>query len=206
MAWYAARLVCVVVNARRIARGGRYALWIPQLTMVVGCAGFALAMLHALVARISGSTFFAASGADQTSSRGSMEVVVARVDRCAAGCSWVWFVDRAGTAGCRRVRHANVHAPRGDSMMLTIWGSTSSWTLTALPLFLWMGEILFRSKLSSDMFRGLAPWLNRLPGRLLHTNVIGCTIFAAVSGSSAATCATIGKNRPAGAQTTRLSR
>ncbi len=81
----------------------------------------------------------------------------------------------------------------GDSMMLTIWGSTSSWTLTALPLFLWMGEILFRTKLSEDMFKGLAPWLNRLPGRLLHTNVIGCTIFAAVSGSSAATCATIGK-------------
>jgi C4-dicarboxylate transporter, DctM subunit len=83
--------------------------------------------------------------------------------------------------------------PVGDSMVLTIWGSTSSWTLTALPLFLWMGEILFRSKLSSDMFKGLAPWLNHLPGRLLHTNVIGCTIFAAVSGSSAATCATIGK-------------
>jgi C4-dicarboxylate transporter, DctM subunit len=83
--------------------------------------------------------------------------------------------------------------PVGDSMMLTIWGSTSSWTLTALPLFLWMGEILFRTRLSEDMFKGLAPWLNRLPGRLLHTNVIGCTIFAAVSGSSAATCATIGK-------------
>ncbi len=81
----------------------------------------------------------------------------------------------------------------GDSMVLTIWGSTSSWTLTALPLFLWMGEILFRSKLSADMFKGLAPWLNWLPGRLLHTNVVGCTIFAAVSGSSAATCATIGK-------------
>ena len=83
--------------------------------------------------------------------------------------------------------------PVGDSMALTVWGSTSSWTLTALPLFLWMGEILFRTKLSEDMFKGLAPWLNRLPGRLLHTNVIGCTIFAAVSGSSAATCATIGK-------------
>lgn len=81
----------------------------------------------------------------------------------------------------------------GDSMVLTIWGSTSSWTLTALPLFLWMGEILFRSKLTSDMFKGLAPWLNNIPGRLLHTNVIGCGIFAAVSGSSAATCATIGK-------------
>jgi C4-dicarboxylate transporter DctM subunit len=83
--------------------------------------------------------------------------------------------------------------PVGDAMALTIWGSTSSWTLTALPLFLWMGEILFRSRLSSDMFKGLAPWLNWLPGRLLHTNVVGCTIFAAISGSSAATCATIGK-------------
>ncbi len=83
--------------------------------------------------------------------------------------------------------------PAGDSMAFTIWGSTSSWTLTALPLFLWMGEILFRSKLSEDMFKGLAPWLERLPGRLLHVNIIGCTIFAAVSGSSAATCATIGK-------------
>ncbi|MBX3623044.1 MAG: TRAP transporter large permease subunit [Rhizobacter sp.] len=81
----------------------------------------------------------------------------------------------------------------GDSMVFTIWGSTSSWTLTALPLFLWMGEILFRSRLTADLFKGLAPWLNKIPGRLLHTNVIGCGIFAAVSGSSAATCATIGK-------------
>jgi tripartite ATP-independent transporter DctM subunit len=78
-------------------------------------------------------------------------------------------------------------------MAVTIWGSLSSWTLTALPLFCWMGEILFRTRLSEDMFRGLAPWLERLPGRLLHTNIIGCTIFAAVSGSSTATCATIGK-------------
>jgi C4-dicarboxylate transporter, DctM subunit len=81
----------------------------------------------------------------------------------------------------------------GDAMAVTIWGSLSSWTLTALPLFVWMGEILFRTKLSEDMFKGLAPWLSRIPGRLLHTNIIGCTIFAAVSGSSAATCATIGK-------------
>jgi tripartite ATP-independent transporter DctM subunit len=83
--------------------------------------------------------------------------------------------------------------PVGDAMAVTIWGSLSSWTLTALPLFVWMGEILFRTRLSEDMFKGLAPWLTRLPGRLLHTNIIGCTIFAAVSGSSAATCATIGK-------------
>ena len=78
-------------------------------------------------------------------------------------------------------------------MAVTVWGSASSWTLTALPLFVWMGEILFRTRLSEDMFKGLAPWLERIPGRLLHTNIIGCTIFAAVSGSSAATCATIGK-------------
>jgi C4-dicarboxylate transporter DctM subunit len=83
--------------------------------------------------------------------------------------------------------------PAGDAMAVTIWGSSSSWTLTALPLFVWMGEILFRTRLSQDMFRGLAPWMQGLPGRLLHTNVIGCAIFAAVSGSSAATCATIGK-------------
>jgi tripartite ATP-independent transporter DctM subunit len=81
----------------------------------------------------------------------------------------------------------------GDAMAVTIWGSASSWTLTALPLFIWMGEILFRTRLSQDMFKGLAPWMQHLPGRLLHTNVAGCTIFAAVSGSSAATCATIGK-------------
>jgi C4-dicarboxylate transporter DctM subunit len=81
----------------------------------------------------------------------------------------------------------------GDAMAVTIWGSASSWTLTALPLFVWMGEILFRTRLSQDMFKGLAPWMQALPGRLLHTNVVGCTIFAAVSGSSAATCATIGK-------------
>src|SRR5690242_11346879 len=83
--------------------------------------------------------------------------------------------------------------PAGDAMAVTVWGTASSWTLTALPLFVWMGEILFRTRLSEDMFKGLAPWLERVPGRLLHTNIIGCTIFAAVSGSSAATCATIGK-------------
>jgi C4-dicarboxylate transporter, DctM subunit len=83
--------------------------------------------------------------------------------------------------------------PAGDAMAVTIWGSSSSWTLTALPLFIWMGEILFRTRLSQDMFKGLAPWMQALPGRLLHTQVVGCTIFAAVSGSSAATCATIGK-------------
>jgi tripartite ATP-independent transporter DctM subunit len=83
--------------------------------------------------------------------------------------------------------------PPGPSMITTIWTTSSSWTLTALPLFIWMGEILFRTRLSEDMFKGLAPWMARLPGGLLHTNVVGCTIFAAVSGSSAATLVTVGK-------------
>ncbi|MCY4033076.1 MAG: TRAP transporter large permease subunit [Hyphomicrobiales bacterium] len=83
--------------------------------------------------------------------------------------------------------------PAGDAMITTIWTGASSWTLTALPLFIWMGEILYRTRLSEDMFRGLSPWMRRLPGGLLHTNIAGCTLFAAVSGSSAATLATVGK-------------
>ena len=70
--------------------------------------------------------------------------------------------------------------PVGDAMAITVWGMSSSWTLTALPLFIWMGEILFRTRISSDMFKGLAPWTGWLPGRLMHVNIIGCTIFAAV--------------------------
>ena len=88
---------------------------------------------------------------------------------------------------------AGTDAPAGTIMATSIWGGSASWTLTALPLFIWMGEILFRSRLSEEMFRGLAPWVNRLPGRLLHVNVIGCGIFAAACGSSAATMATIGR-------------
>ncbi|WP_410055059.1 TRAP transporter large permease [Microvirga sp. Mcv34] len=83
--------------------------------------------------------------------------------------------------------------PVGPVLATTVWASSASWTLAALPLFIWMGEILFRTRLSEQMFMGLAPWLNWLPGRLLHVNVVGCGVFAAVSGSSAATCATVGK-------------
>ncbi len=83
--------------------------------------------------------------------------------------------------------------PVGDAMVTTIWASSSSWTLTALPMFIWMGEILYRTRLSEDMFKGLSPWLARLPGGLVHTNIVACTVFAAVSGSSAATLTTVGK-------------
>ena len=84
-------------------------------------------------------------------------------------------------------------APIGDAMALTIWGEQSSWTLTALPLFIWMGEILFRTNLSETLFRGIAPFMRRLPGGLLHVNVGASAVFAAISGSSAATVATVGK-------------
>ncbi len=83
--------------------------------------------------------------------------------------------------------------PVGDAMATTIWGTSSSWTLTALPLFVWMGEILYRTKLSENLFEGLSPWMQKLPGGLIHVNVVGCALFAARSGSSAATVATVGK-------------
>lgn len=81
----------------------------------------------------------------------------------------------------------------GDVLVTTIWGTSNSYELASLPMFIWMGEILFRNKLSEAMFSGLAPWLGRLPGKLLHVNIWGCGIFAAVSGSSSATTVTIGK-------------
>ncbi len=81
----------------------------------------------------------------------------------------------------------------GKNLFSAFWESNASWELAALPLFIWMGEILFRTKLSEEMFEGLRPWLNRVPGRLMHTTILGCGVFGSVSGSSAATCATIAK-------------
>src|SRR5690348_15363994 len=83
--------------------------------------------------------------------------------------------------------------PPEVNLFQSFWSSSASWTLAALPLFIWMGEILFRTRLSEEMFEGLAPWLGWLPGRLMHVNVLACGIFGTVSGSSAATCATIAK-------------
>src|SRR3954469_2240433 len=81
----------------------------------------------------------------------------------------------------------------GNNLFSSFWESNASWELAALPMFIWMGEILFRTKLSEEMFEGLSPWLNKVPGRLMHTTILGCGIFGSVSGSSAATCATIAK-------------
>src|SRR6478752_6498089 len=106
--------------------------------------------------------------------------------------SGVWIAVGLGLVGLLAMVLSTT-VPIGQVLATTVWSASASWTLAALPLFIWMGEILFRTRLSEQMFRGLSPWLQWLPGRLVHVNVIGCGIFAAVSGSSAATCATIGK-------------
>jgi C4-dicarboxylate transporter DctM subunit len=106
--------------------------------------------------------------------------------------SGVWIAVGLGLVGLAAML-LTTNVPVGQVLATTVWSASASWTLAALPLFIWMGEILFRTRLSEEMFRGLSPWLQWLPGRLLHVNVVGCGIFAAVSGSSAATCATIGK-------------
>lgn len=106
--------------------------------------------------------------------------------------SGVWIAVAIGIVGYIAMI-LSTSVPVGAVLATTVWSSSASWTLAALPLFIWMGEILFRTRLSEEMFRGLSPWLQWLPGRLVHVNVVGCGIFAAVSGSSAATCATIGK-------------
>ncbi len=81
----------------------------------------------------------------------------------------------------------------GSILANICWNNTSGSAMMALPFFIWMGEILFRSKISENLFRGLSPWMDAIPGRLVHVNILACTFFAAVSGSSAATTATVGK-------------
>jgi tripartite ATP-independent transporter DctM subunit len=102
----------------------------------------------------------------------------------AGAAAFLLFTDKALFGGFGTI---------GQTLASTVWGASNSWALAALPLFIWMGEILFRSRLSDDLFSGLAPWMGRWPGSLLHVNVLGCGLFAAVSGSSAATCVTVGK-------------
>ena len=105
----------------------------------------------------------------------------------------VWIALALMATGYVGMQFVGGNIPAGPVLATTIWGNSASWTLAALPLFIWMGEILYRTRLSEEMFRGLAPWLNWLPGRLMHVNVLACGIFGSVSGSSAATCATVAK-------------
>lgn len=81
----------------------------------------------------------------------------------------------------------------GDLLAGSMYDSLNSWSLAALPMFILMGEILYHSSISTRLLNGLRPWLLNIPGRLLHVNVAACSLFAAVSGSSAATTATVGK-------------
>jgi len=104
----------------------------------------------------------------------------------------VWIAIAMGVAAWFGLQFFS-SSPPAVNLFQAFWGSNASWTIAALPLFVWMGEILFRTKLSDEMFEGLSPWLGWLPGRLMHVNILGCGIFAAVSGSSSATCATIAK-------------
>src|SRR4051794_35361036 len=105
----------------------------------------------------------------------------------------VWIAVALMATGWAGMQFAGGGIPAGSVLATTVWGSSASWSLAALPLFIWMGEILFRTRLSEEMFRGFAPWLNWLPGRLMHVNVLACGVFGSVSGSSAATCATVAK-------------
>jgi tripartite ATP-independent transporter DctM subunit len=105
----------------------------------------------------------------------------------------VWIAIALMACGWVGMQFVGGGIPAGSVLATTVWGNTASWTLAALPLFIWMGEILFRTRLSEEMFRGLSPWLDWIPGRLLHVNVLACGIFGSVSGSSAATCATVAK-------------
>lgn len=112
---------------------------------------------------------------------------------CVLLAGGVWIAVGLTAVGWVGMQFAGIDIPAGAVLATTIWGNSASWTLAALPLFIWMGEILFRTRLSEEMFRGLSPWLNWLPGRLMHVNVLACGIFGSVSGSSAATCATVAK-------------
>ena len=105
----------------------------------------------------------------------------------------VWSAVALLATGWAGMQFAGGGIPVGSVLATTVWGNSASWSLAALPLFIWMGEILFRTRLSEEMFRGFAPWLNWLPGRLMHVNVLACGVFGSVSGSSAATCATVAK-------------
>src|SRR6266478_5713688 len=105
----------------------------------------------------------------------------------------VWIAIALMACGYAGMLFVGGNVPPGSVLATKIWGNSASWSLAALPLFIWMGEILFRTRLSEEMFRGFAPWLNWLPGRLMHVNVLACGVFGSVSGSSAATCATVAK-------------
>ena len=181
-------------------------LWIPQLGYSGGLVILLIAIVDELVHVLRGNEPRYEKPKPQTAEEVVERAVRAPCDRCRCiGISIVLVRPAGGAAGRRRVDRRRLLAvgwlgmlfvggiPAGSVLATTVWGNSASWELAALPLFIWMGEILFRTKLSEEMFRGLAPWLDWLPGRLMHVNVLACGMFGSVSGSSAATCATVAK-------------
>ncbi len=110
---------------------------------------------------------------------------------CVLLASGLWIALSLAAVGLAAMSF--VHPSPGTFLASAFWEATGSWTLAALPMFVWMGEILFRTRLSEELFNGLSPWVRRIPGRLLHVNILACGIFGSVSGSSAATCATVSR-------------
>ena len=182
-------------------------LWIPQLGYAGGLVILFIAFLDEFV-----HVLAAARHATRSRRRRAAEEVVERAIQSGVWrmelveisgllllllvvllAGGVWIAIALMACGFVGMQFVGGGIPAGSVLATTIWGNAASWTLAALPLFIWMGEILFRTRLSEEMFRGLSPWLNWLPGRLLHVNVLACGIFGSVSGSSAATCATVAK-------------
>ncbi len=200
LAWFSVKLCWQSYEINDLSTGLiAIPLWMPQVGMAVGAVVLCIAVLEQLVVVMTGGPLMEEPSGEEAATWNA-DGRHRRTDRAACRLRAVLPVrhrhlDRHEHDRRLDRRHVDVR-PRqagrrrhGNGRLSDL----SSWTLTALPLFIWMGEVLFRTAISEEMFRGLAPWMRRLPGRLVHTNIIGCTIFAAVSGSSAATCATIGK-------------
>src|ERR1044072_64438 len=98
----------------------------------------------------------------------------------------VWIAVALMATGWAGMQFVGGGIPAGSVLSTPVWGNSASWSLAGLPLFLWMGEIPFRPRLSEEMFRGFAPWLNWLPGRLMHVNVLACGVVGLGSGSCGA--------------------
>ncbi len=102
----------------------------------------------------------------------------------------VWIAISLGVAGIVSILILN---PTGTQVIANcVWKLCTDFTLTAIPLFLVMGEIIIESGVSKRFYKAVAKYLKHVPGGLLHSNVVACGIFAAISGSSPATAAAIG--------------
>ena len=197
LAFYMCRLVWFSYDFQERSEGADATLlWMPQTPVAIGAVLFAVAVVHQLIEtlvdydRVNPETSSNEGGERGMTETLAILIFVGSLFTLLALGVWVGAA-LLTTAAIGLALFTT--RPIGDSMALTIWGEQSSWTLTALPLFIWMGEILFRTKLSETLFRGLAPFMRKLPGGLLHVNVGASAVFAAISGSSAATVATVGK-------------